>query len=118
MTATPKNIVEIDMAGQSIGRAATRIATLLRGKHLVTYNPSVDPEISVRILNLDKVVFTGNKLEQKQIYRFSGYPGGLNSRTLGSLWEKKPKEVLRRMVRSMLPDNTLRARMILRLVFA
>lgn len=118
MTATPKNIVEIDMAGQPIGRVATRIATVLRGKHLATYNPAVDPEISVRILNLDKAVFTGSKLEQKQIYRFSGYPGGLNSRTLGSLWEKKPKEVLRRMVRGMLPDNKLRDRMILRLVFA
>jgi large subunit ribosomal protein L13 len=80
---------------------------MLRGKRKPTYTPHVDTGDFVIVVNAEKVVVTGNKLEQKRYYRHSGYPGGLRSRTLASELERRPAEVIRRAVKGMLPRNRL-----------
>ena len=104
--------VEIDATNQSLGRLASRIAIVLRGKHLATYQPNVLPEIEVRIKNLDKVKFTGDKLKSKIYYRYSGYHGGIKARTLGERWAKDPAGVLKHGVYRMLPQNKTRDKII------
>ncbi len=103
---------DIDATNQSLGRLASRIATVLRGKHTAAFDPSKLAGIDVVVSNLGKAKFTGEKLDQKVYYRHSGYPGGLKERTLGDVWEKRPH-----MVRGMLPKNRLRDRMITHLKF-
>jgi len=104
--------VEIDASNQSLGRLASRIAVLLRGKHLPTYQPNVLPEVEVSVKNLKKVKFTGNKLKGKIYYKYSGYHSGITSRTLEQRWEKDPAEVLRYSVFRMLPNNKTRSKII------
>ena len=112
----PTTTHEIDASSQSLGRIATRIATLLRGKDLPTYEPRLMPDVKVVVKNLDKVVFKGTKGESKKYYRFSGYPGGLRTRTLDENWARDPKHVLRLAVRGMLPPNRQRDRLLKNLV--
>lgn len=97
----------IDLDGQTVGRVATQIATLLRGKHKPIFTPHVDCGDFVVCVNADKLVFTGNKAEQKQYYRHSGYPGGLKSITAKELLEKRPEDVITYAVRGMLPKGPL-----------
>jgi large subunit ribosomal protein L13 len=97
----------IDLEGQVVGRVATRIATLLRGKHKPVFTPHVDTGDFVVAINADKVVLTGSKSAQKNYYSHSGYPGGLRETTAGELLVSKPEEVIREAVRRMLPKNTL-----------
>jgi len=97
----------VDAEGETLGRLATRIADTLRGKSKPSYTPHVDTGDFVVVVNADKVAVTGKKLEQKQYYRHSGYPGGLRSRTLAEELERRPTEVLRKAVRGMLPRNRL-----------
>ena len=97
----------VDADGQTLGRLATRIADILRGKGKPEYTPHVDVGDFVVVVNAEKIVVTGNKREAKRYYRHSGYPGGLRSRTLGDLLERRPEEVIRRAVRGMLPRNRL-----------
>ncbi|MBI2064142.1 MAG: 50S ribosomal protein L13 [Candidatus Yanofskybacteria bacterium] len=104
--------VKIDASNQSLGRLASRIAVLLRGKHLPNYQPNVLPQVEVSVRNLKNVKFTGNKLKDKTYYRYSGYHGGITSRTLSQRWEKDPAEVLRYSVYRMLPDNKTRNKII------
>jgi large subunit ribosomal protein L13 len=99
--------VVVDAEGQNLGRLATRIADALRGKRKPEYTPHVDTGDFVVVVNAEKVVVTGNKLEQKLYYRHSGYPGGLRTRTLGEMLERRPEEVLRKAVKGMLPRNKL-----------
>lgn len=101
-------IFQIDATNQSLGRLASRIATVLRGKHKATYEPRITPQITVEVSNINKVKFTGLKLDQKIQYHYSGYPGGMKARTLGELWEKRPQEVIRHTVYRMLPNNRTR----------
>lgn len=108
---------EIDAKGQALGRVATRIATVLRGKHTAAFDPSKLADIEVLVSNIDKIRFTGAKLKQKAYYRYSGYHGGLHKRLLGDLWDKSPKTVLRHVVYRMLPKNKLRDKMIKHLKF-
>ncbi len=108
---------DIDAANQSLGRLASRIATVLRGKHTAAYDPSKPATIEVVVSNLDKIKFTGVKLKEKIYYRHSGYPGGLKARTLGELWAARPQFVLRHVVYRMLPKNRLRDRVIKNLKF-
>jgi large subunit ribosomal protein L13 len=117
MTTTTKKIVEIDAEGQSLGRLCSRIAILLRGKHLASFEPHIQPNIDVVVSNIDKIKFTGTKYETKKFFHYSGYPGGLKERTLGTEWEKKPKEVLRHTVYRMLPVNRMRDKVITHLKF-
>lgn len=105
----------VDAEGQTLGRLATRLASLLRGKHKPTYSPHADMGDAVIVVNAAKVRVTGNKLEEKTYVRHSGYPGGLRSETLARLLRRRPEEVVRRAVRGMLPDNRLGDRLIRRL---
>ncbi len=97
----------IDLEGKTVGRAATEIATLLRGKHKPTYTPHVDTGDFVVVINADKVVFKGNKLTDKFYFRHSGYPGGLKVMSAEELLAHKPEDVIRFAVRGMLPKTKL-----------
>jgi large subunit ribosomal protein L13 len=108
---------EIDASSQSMGRVATRIATLLRGKHKRDFTPHMDMGDFVVATNVDNMKFTGRKVEQKKYYRHTGYPGGLRTKTLKEEIVKNPDQVLRRAVFSMLDDVKFRKAMISRLRF-
>jgi large subunit ribosomal protein L13 len=97
----------VDAEGKTLGRLATQIASVLRGKHKPTYTPHVDVGDFVIVVNAEKVAVTGDKREKKLYWRHSGYPGGIRSRTLGDLLEKRPEEVIRKAVKGMLPRNRL-----------
>jgi large subunit ribosomal protein L13 len=97
----------VDAEGKNLGRLATRIADALRGKRKPEYTPHIDTGDFVVVVNAEKIVVTGNKLETKRYYRHSGYPGGLRSRTLEEMLERRPEEVIRKAVRGMLPRNRL-----------
>jgi large subunit ribosomal protein L13 len=97
----------IDAEDVVLGRLATQVATLLRGKHKPTFAPHVDTGDFVIIVNAEKVVLTGNKRDQKFAYRHSGYPGGLRKRTFGELLETRPDRLLEKVVKGMLPKNKL-----------
>lgn len=105
----------IDATDQIVGRIATRVATLLRGKHKPEYAPNVDGGDAVVVENIAKLRFTGTKFEQKKYYRFSGYPGGLKETKIAKLFNERPEEILRKAVWNMLPKNRLRKEMIKRL---
>lgn len=102
----------VDAEGKNLGRLATQIAVVLRGKHKPQFTPHVDTGDFVIVVNADKVAVTGNKLVDKRYYRHSGRPGGLKSRTLGEMLEQRPAEVVRHAVKGMLPKNKLAARQI------
>ncbi len=108
---------EIDATGRVLGRLATEVATLLRGKHKVDFDYHNDNGDRVNVLNVEKIKLTGNKLDQKVYRHHSGYPGGLKTENLSDLMAKDPAEVLRRAVYNMLPKNKLRQHMIKRLTF-
>lgn len=97
----------IDATGWRVGRLATHIAMILRGKHKPEYTPHVDTGDFVIVVNADKVVLTGRKLDQKKYYRHSGYPGGLKVTTARTLLKTHPERVLYFAVRGMLPHNSL-----------
>ena len=99
--------IVIDAQGQTLGRLATRTATILRGKHKPIYTPHVDCGDYVIIINAEKVHVTGQKMTQKKYYRHSGYPGGLREITLRDQLQKFPERVLESAVRGMLPKNRL-----------
>ena len=105
----------IDAAGRPIGRLATEVARILRGKHKPTFAPHLDTGDHVIIVNADKVVLTAGKGERKTVYRHSGFPGGLKSQTFADLLARKPEEAVRRSVRGMLPKNRLGRQMITKL---
>ena len=97
----------VDLEDKVLGRVATEIARVLRGKHKAIYTPSVDTGDFVIVLNAEKVRLTGNKLSQKKYYRHSGFTGGLTTITADKLLEKAPEELIRRAVKGMLPKNKL-----------
>ena len=97
----------VDAEGLTLGRMATEVARVLRGKHKPTFTPHMDTGDHVIIVNADKVVLSANKAEAKNVYRHSGYPGGIKSETYGQLQARKPAEAVRESVRGMLPKNSL-----------
>nr|WP_221474704.1 50S ribosomal protein L13 [Sphaerisporangium rubeum] len=101
----------IDATDVVLGRLATHVATLLRGKHKPIFAPHVDTGDFVIVINADKVTLTGNKLEQKKAYRHSGYPGGLRAVPYSELMEKRPDRAVEKAVKGMLPKNALGRRM-------
>ena len=105
----------VDAEGQTLGRLATRIADALRGKRKPEYTPHVDTGDFVVVVNAEKVAVSGNKRAEKRYYRHSGYPGGLRSRTLAEMLDRRPEEVIRLAVRGMLPRNRLSRRQITKL---
>jgi large subunit ribosomal protein L13 len=102
-----RNWLLVDAEGQTLGRLATQIADALRGKRKPVYTPHVDTGDFVVVVNAEKISVTGQKLQEKMYYRHSGYPGGLKSRTLNDMLERRPEEVIRLAVKGMLPKNRL-----------
>ena len=117
--ATPndreRNWVLVDANGQNLGRMSTQLADLLRGKRKPTYTPHCDVGDFVVVVNAEKISVTGNKRAEKRYYRHSGYPGGLRSRTLNEMLERRPEEVIRLAVKGMLPRNRLARKQITKL---
>lgn len=101
----------VDLEDVVLGRAATEIARVLRGKHKPIYTPSVDTGDFIVVLNAEKVKLTGNKLADKKYYHHSGYPGGIREINAEKLLQKKPEMVLQSAVRGMLPKNKLGRKM-------
>lgn len=97
----------VDLKDQVLGRAAAKIAHVLRGKHKAIFTPHVDTGDFVIVLNADKVRLTGNKLADKKYYRHTGYPGGIREITAGKLLEKRPEDIIKKAVKGMLPKNKL-----------
>ena len=114
--ANRKKII-IDAAGEAPGRLASKIAPLLLGKHKVGYRPDVDKGDKIFVINVDKLLFSGKKLEQKLYRHHSLYPGGLKEIPAKKIMKEKPEEILRHAVARMLPKNKLRERRMLRLKF-
>jgi len=112
-TYTPKaseierNWLIIDADGLVLGRLATEVAAILRGKHKPTFAPHIDTGDHVVIINCEKIVLTAGKAEKKKVFRHSGFPGGIKEQTFADLLEKKPEDAVRNTVRGMLPKNRL-----------
>jgi len=102
----------IDADGQVFGRLASQVATLLKGKHKPEYTPHIMTGDHVIVVNVEKLVFTGKKLEQKKYYRHTGYPGGLKEVTYAKMMEQKPEFLLMNAVKRMLPKNKLGSQML------
>ncbi len=97
----------VDAEGQTLGRLATRIATVLRGKHKPIYTPNLDVGDYVIVVNADKIEVQGDRAAQKLYHRHSGYPGGIKSVPFLTMLEKKPTEIVERAVKGMLPSSKL-----------
>ena len=97
----------IDAQGQVLGRLATRIATVLMGKHKPGYTPFLDCGDHVVVVNADKIVLTGNKMNDKMYYRYSGYPGGIKEARARRVMRENPTRILESAVRGMVPKTTL-----------
>lgn len=97
----------VDAAGKTLGRLATRIAEVLRGKHKPTYTPHIDTGDFVIVINAEKIHLTGNKWDQKKYYRHSGYPGGIKEMTYKKLVQRKPEFIIEKAVKGMIPHNKL-----------
>ena len=110
-SAKPADIVRkwylVDADGQTLGRMATRVALVLRGKHKPTFTPHLDTGDHVVVVNAEKIRLTGDKLRRKIYYRHSGYPGGLKSDTAEALLKRNPTAVVEKAIRGMLPKNPL-----------
>jgi large subunit ribosomal protein L13 len=105
----------VDAEGLVLGRMASEVARILRGKHKPTYTPHMDVGDHVIIVNADKVVLTENKAETKILHRHSGYPGGIKSETYGHLLARRPGDAVRGTIKGMLPRNRLGRHMIRKL---
>jgi len=102
----------VDATGQTLGRLASEVARILRGKHKPIFSPAVDVGDCVIVVNAEKIHVTGRKLDQKMYYHYSGYPGGLKGTTLRELLQKHPDRVVTHAVRGMLPKNRLGRRVL------
>lgn len=111
-----RKLHQLDATDLTVGRLATKISTLLRGKNKPEYQAYLDLGDIVEVKNISKMKFTGKKLDQKQYHHYSGYLGGLKSKKLGDVFATNPGDVLYRAVREMLPDTKLRVDMLKRLI--
>ncbi|NNF22300.1 MAG: 50S ribosomal protein L13 [Saprospiraceae bacterium] len=102
-----RNWYIVDAEDQIVGRLATKIATVLRGKHKPSYTPHVDTGDCIIVINAEKIKFTGSKMEQKEYITYSGYPGGQKRRTAKEMMAKKPITIIENAVRGMLPKTRL-----------
>lgn len=105
----------VDAEGQTLGRLASKIAPILRGKHKPSFAPNLDVGDFVVVINCDKIAVTGNKMEEKMYYRHSGYPGGLTEITLQDNLRRFPERPLREAIKGMLPKNALGRKMMSKL---
>lgn len=106
---------EIDATGRAVGRIATEVAMILRGKNKPDFSPHIDSGDNVVVLNVSKVKFTGKKLAQKDYYHHTMYPGGIKRTPMKKVFDRDPREVLKKAVYGMLPKNKLRGEMMKRL---
>ncbi len=114
-----RKLHKIDASGKAVGRLASQIAVILRGKNKPEFEPRLDNGDIVEVANIDKLKFTGKKLDQKNYFRYSGYQGGLKTESMRKLKESRPDgaaEILRRAVREMLPPIKFRRDMLKRLI--
>jgi large subunit ribosomal protein L13 len=105
----------VDAEGMVLGRLATEVASILRGKRKPIFAPHLDTGDHVIVVNADKVVLTAGKAERKTLYRHSGYPGGIKAETFARLLARRPEEAVRRSIRGMLPKNRLGRQMLRKL---
>jgi len=110
-----RDIYKVDATDQVLGRMASDIAQHLIGKHKVTFQSHIDAGDIVEVTNIEKLKVTGKKMEQKNYYRHSGWPGGIKTKVMGKLFEEKPSEVLKFAVSRMLPKNKHRVERLKRL---
>lgn len=110
-----RKTIEIDATGKAVGRIATEVAMVLRGKHKADFTPHIDGGDFVRVINAGKVTFTGKKLVQKDYYHHTQHPGGLRRTPMEKVFNEDPTEVIKRAVYGMLPKNKLRNEMFKRL---
>ena len=105
----------VDAENQIVGRLASRVATILRGKHKPSFTPHIDCGDYVVVINADKVRFSGNKETEKEYFSYSGYPGGVRNRTPKEMRARKPEFLIRNAVKGMLPKGTLGRQMLSKL---
>lgn len=110
-----RNWFVVDASGRTLGRLASEVARIVRGKHKPTYSPSIDTGDYVIVVNAEQIRVTGRKLDDKMYYRHSGYPGGLTETPLRRMLEERPTRVIELAVRGMLPKNRLGRKMIKKL---
>ena len=110
-----RNWLIVDADNQVLGRLATQLATLIRGKHKPTYTPSMDGGDFVVVVNAEKIRVTGDKANQKIYYRHSNYPGGLKKTPYKIMLQKHPERIIRMAVKGMLPRNRISRHMLLKL---
>lgn len=111
-----RKLHQLDATDSTVGRLATKIATILRGKNKPEFEAHLDLGDIVEVKNISKLKFTGKKLDQKQYHHFSGYLGGLKSKKMSEINATNPGDILYRAVREMLPDTKLRTNMLKRLI--
>lgn len=99
----------VDAEGQTLGRLASKVARILRGKHKPNYTPHVDCGDNVIVINAEKIKLSGNKWDEKVYLRYTGYPGGQRSQTAQELFDKRPEALVEKAVKGMLPKNRLGA---------
>lgn len=116
MTKIERKVHQIDATDQAVGRIASKIAVLLRGKNKPEYQAHIDMGDIVEVKNISKVKFTGKKLEQKEYYHVTGYIGNLKTKKMEDIFKDNPGDILRRAVREMLPPTRLRPNMLKRLI--
>jgi large subunit ribosomal protein L13 len=114
-TDRERNWLLVDANGKTLGRLATQIADVLRGKRKPEYTPHIDTGDFVVVVNAEKIHVTGNKRADKRYYRHSGYPGGLRSRTFEEMLARRPEEIIRLAVKGMMPRNRLARKQITKL---
>ena len=106
-----KQWVLVDAEGETLGRLASKVAILLRGKHKTNFTPHVDCGDNVIVINSKKINLTGNKWEQKKYIRYTGYPGGQRSLNASEQFQKNPNSIVEKSVKGMLPKNKLGAKL-------
>lgn len=116
MKKQERELHKIDAKDQSVGRIGTQIALFLRGKNKPEFERHIDCGDIVEVINIDKLKFTGKKIDQKKYFHYSGYPGGLKEKKMSDMVKNNPAEILRRAVREMLPPVRFRTDMMKRLI--
>lgn len=116
MIKIERKLHQLDASGLTVGRLATKIAGILRGKNKPEYQPHLDLGDTVEVKNVADMKFTGKKFEQKEYHHFSGYIGGLKTKKMSEVFANDPGEVLKKAVRDMLPPTKLRPGMLKRLI--
>ena len=107
----------IDASNRVVGRLASEVATIIRGKTSAEYSPHVLPQVNVTILNIDKIKISEKKLDSTFYYHYSGYPGGMKSRSVRDFFEKSPKSLFLKVIDNMIPANKLKKSILKRIKF-